>query len=86
MELDGADDDDDGFAASWSYGESYASKKKLKAGTAYTLHVEMQYRKDAELAKDFSVILQGETGGAITITHSKGLKTAKLPAITRKAK
>ena len=57
----------------------------LKAGVAYTMTVEM-FWTDPEIAKDFSVLAQGVSGGAIDITHWKGLKTAKLPVIARKAK
>ena len=57
----------------------------MKAGVAYTMTVEM-FWNDPEIAKDFSVLAQGASGGAIEITHWKGLKTAKLPVIARKAK
>ena len=38
----------------------------------YVLHADMHW-VDQEIAKDFSVVAQGVLGGAIEITHWKGL-------------
>ena len=48
----------------------------------YELHVELHW-VDPEVAKDFSVVAQGVSNGAIEITHWKGQTTAELPVIER---
>ena len=55
---------------------------EVEAGKEYYLHAHMNWEDD-ERAKDFSVVAQGEGGGAITITHWKGLESKQLPVIVR---
>ena len=40
---------------------------------------------DEEKARDFSVVVNGMGGGAVTVTESTGKASATLPVITRAA-
>ena len=55
---------------------------ELKAGKTYTIGLEMDWT-DEEKARDFSVVVNGMGGGAVTVTESTGKASATLPVITR---
>ena len=57
----------------------------LKAGQTYTVEIEMDFG-DEEVARDFSVVANGMSGGAVTVARSDGVATAKLPVIWRNGK
>ena len=46
----------------------------MEAGREYYLHADLHW-DDPEVAKDFSVVAQGVSNGAIEITHWKGLES-----------
>ena len=72
------------FSKDFKYGEGNLKEEvTLTAGVTYKLDLDMHF-EDPEVPKDFSVVAQGATGGAITITHWKGQKSAAWPVITKK--
>ena len=70
------------FAMMWKQGEGPLGEYELKAGTSYTVGLEMDWT-DEEVARDFSVVAHGMGGGAVTLTKSDGAATASLPVLER---
>ena len=76
------DHEEEGFYSEFTHGE-IGNDINLVAGKTYTIHMDMHWQ-DPEVAKDFSVVAQGLSGGGLTITHSTGMKTAAFPVLEKK--
>jgi hypothetical protein len=66
-------------------GEIDFGQVALKAGQTYAIEVEMDWG-DEEEARDFSVVVNGMSGGTVAVARSDGVATAKLPVIWRNGK